>query len=84
MALLDGSQADDVTAFEIGYFFARKKTGQMIIGIPTDFRRAGECDGTNGNSMIECPYYSIVQSEDELLKGLGIITQRSNNERFRD
>ena len=38
IALLDGSQVDDGTAWEIGYFFARKSPEQKIIGILTDFR----------------------------------------------
>jgi nucleoside 2-deoxyribosyltransferase len=41
IALLDGSQVDDGTAWEIGYFYARKSPEQKIIGIRTDFRRAG-------------------------------------------
>ena len=45
IALLDGSQVDDGTAWEIGYFFARKSPEQKIIGILTDFRRAGESEG---------------------------------------
>ncbi len=40
IALLDGPQVDDGTAWEIGYFFARKSPEQKIIGIRTDFRRA--------------------------------------------
>ena len=44
IALLDGSQVDDGTAREIGYFFAKKSPEQKIIGIRTDFRRAGESE----------------------------------------
>ena len=42
IALLDGSQVDDGTAWEIGYFYATKSPEQKIIGIRTDFRLAGE------------------------------------------
>ena len=45
IALLDGSQVDDGTAWEIGYFFAKKSHEQKIIGVRTDFRRAGESQG---------------------------------------
>jgi nucleoside 2-deoxyribosyltransferase len=41
IALLDGSQVDDGTAWEIGYFHARKSPEQKILGIRTDFRWAG-------------------------------------------
>jgi nucleoside 2-deoxyribosyltransferase len=37
IALLDGSQVDDGTAWEIGYFYAIKSPEQKIIGIRTDF-----------------------------------------------
>jgi nucleoside 2-deoxyribosyltransferase len=49
--LLDGPQVDDGTAWEIGYFYARKSPEQKIIGVRTDFRasrreswRRSECD----------------------------------------
>ena len=45
IALLDGSQVDDGTAWEIGYFYAKESPEQKIIGIRTDFRRAGESEG---------------------------------------
>jgi nucleoside 2-deoxyribosyltransferase len=45
IALLDGSQVDDGTAWEIGYFYAKRLPEQKIIGIRTDFRRVGESEG---------------------------------------
>jgi len=45
IALLDGPQVDDGTAWEIGHFYAGKSPEQKIIGIRTDFRRAGESEG---------------------------------------
>ncbi|MGD0399366.1 MAG: nucleoside 2-deoxyribosyltransferase [Syntrophobacteraceae bacterium] len=66
IALLDGSQVDDGTAWEIGYFFARKSLGQKIIGIRTDFRRAGESEGGVVNSMVEGACDWIVRSREEL------------------
>jgi hypothetical protein len=38
---LDGPQVDDRPAWEIGYFYTKKSPEQKIIGIRTDFRRAG-------------------------------------------
>ncbi|SPF43783.1 Nucleoside 2-deoxyribosyltransferase [Syntrophobacter sp. SbD1] len=68
LALLDGSQVDDGTAWEIGYFFARKSSEQKIIGIRTDFRRVGESEGAVVNAMIECSCDRIVRSREELLE----------------
>jgi nucleoside 2-deoxyribosyltransferase len=44
---------DDGTAWEIGYFFAGKSPEQKIIGIRTNFRRAGESEGAVVNATIE-------------------------------
>jgi nucleoside 2-deoxyribosyltransferase len=66
IAVLDGSQVDDGTAWEIGYFYARRKPDQKIIGIRTDFRRAGECDGSKVNAMIECSCDEVVPTLDDL------------------
>lgn len=50
IAVLDGPQVDDGTAWELGYYHALRKG--KIIGIRTDLRRAGESDGAKVNSMI--------------------------------
>ena len=68
IALLDGTQVDDGTAWEIGYFYAKKLPEQKIIGIRTDFRRSGECEGALINAMIECSCDRIVRSREELLE----------------
>jgi nucleoside 2-deoxyribosyltransferase len=67
VALLDGPQVDDGTAWEIGYFYAKKSPKQKIIGIRTDFRRAGEREGAVVNAMIECSCDLIVRSTKGLL-----------------
>jgi nucleoside 2-deoxyribosyltransferase len=67
IALLDGSQVDDGTAWEIGYFYARKSAEQKIIGIRTDFRRAGESQGAVVNAMVEVACDLIVRSRKDLL-----------------
>ncbi|MHC1788269.1 nucleoside 2-deoxyribosyltransferase [Solidesulfovibrio sp.] len=75
VALLDGTQVDDGTAWEIGYAYAR---GLPIIGLRTDFRQAGDTAHSVANAMIECSCLSIVRSAEELLMGLtgiGDITQ---------
>jgi len=66
IALLDGSQVDDGTSWEIGYFYARKSPEQKTIGIRTDFRRAGESEVAVVNAMIECSCDGIVRSREEL------------------
>jgi nucleoside 2-deoxyribosyltransferase len=50
VALLDGPQVDDGTAWEIGYAHAR---GLPIYGIRTDSRLAGDTQYSRVNSMIE-------------------------------
>ena len=68
IALLDGSQVDDGTAWEIGYFYARKSPAQKIIGIRTDFRRAGESEGAVVNAMIEVACDWVVRTRGELIE----------------
>jgi nucleoside 2-deoxyribosyltransferase len=66
IALLDGTQVDDGTAWEIGYFFARKAAQAKIIGIRTDFRRAGESEQAIVNAMIEMACDVIVATQAAL------------------
>lgn len=70
IAVLDGPQVDDGTAWEIGYFFARKSPEQKIIGIRTDFRRAGESQGGVVNAMIEISCDWVVRSRVELMEAI--------------
>ena len=51
IVVLDGSQVDDGTAWENGYFFKGKSAGAKIIGIRTDFRRAGGSEGAVVNAI---------------------------------
>ena len=69
IALLDGSQVDDGTAWEIGYFYSIKDQSR-IIGIRTDFRNAGETETSVVNAMIEMSCSRIVRSVEELLEVL--------------
>jgi nucleoside 2-deoxyribosyltransferase len=66
IALLDGTQVDDGTAWEIGYFFARKAAQAKIIGIRTDFRRAGESEQAIVNAMVEMACDVIVETRAAL------------------
>ena len=66
IALLDGTQVDDGTAWEIGYFVATKAPEAKIIGIRTDFRRAGESAGAIVNAMIEVACDVIVETQAAL------------------
>jgi nucleoside 2-deoxyribosyltransferase len=70
IALLDGPQADDGTAWEMGYHYAR---GRKIVGIRTDFRRAGENESSLVNAMIQGSCLCIVNSTDQLLSRLAEI-----------
>jgi nucleoside 2-deoxyribosyltransferase len=59
---------DDGTAWEIGYLYAKKSPGQKIIGIGTDFRRAGESEDAVVGAMIECSCDGIVRSREEVVE----------------
>lgn len=76
IALLDGAQVDDGTAWEIGYFYAMKLPGQKIIGTRTDFRRAGECEGAVVNPMIEGACDRIVRSREDLVGVIDDLNRR--------
>ncbi len=67
VALLDGAQVDDGTAWEIGYAYAK---GVPVIGIRTDFRNAGDTQNGRVNAMIEGSCVSIEEDEDGVLKAL--------------
>lgn len=65
VALLDGCQVDDGTAWEIGYAYARNKP---VFGIRTDFRNGGDTRHSCVNAMIEGSCKGIARSVDELLQ----------------
>lgn len=67
IAILDGPQVDDGTAWEMGYFYA---LGKRILGIRTDFRMAGEAPESKVNAMIEHSCLSIVESLEQLIQEL--------------
>jgi nucleoside 2-deoxyribosyltransferase len=65
VALLDGPQVDDGTAWEVGFFYAR---GGKILGIRTDFRKAGESSDSHVNAMVEFSCQAIVESLEDLVR----------------
>ena len=67
VALLDGVQVDDGTAWEVGYFRGTKPRACPVFGIRTDFRNAGESAGAVVNAMIELSCDCIVRDRDELV-----------------
>ena len=64
VALLDGTQVDDGTAWEIGYAYAN---GLPIYGIRTDFRHAGDTENGVVNSMIEGSLSGFAKNTEELI-----------------
>jgi nucleoside 2-deoxyribosyltransferase len=70
IAVLDGPQVDDGTAWEIGYFYRNRPAHSLIIGIRTDFRKAGESGSSIVNAMIECSCDLLVKSSEELMEAL--------------
>jgi len=76
VALLDGPQVDDGTAWEIGCFHALRQGRAPILGVRTDFRRAGETEDSRVNAMIEMSCDTIAGSGEELLDTVArIITE---------
>ncbi len=64
IAILDGPQVDDGTAWEIGYFYS---LGKRILGIRTDFRRAGETPQSKVNIMLEQSCQSVKENLEQLI-----------------
>ncbi|MFZ3050306.1 MAG: nucleoside 2-deoxyribosyltransferase [Methanothrix sp.] len=67
VAILDGPQVDDGTAWEIGRFFHQ---GKKVLGIRTDIRKAGESELSRVNLMIEFSCLSISSNIEELYSEL--------------
>jgi hypothetical protein len=58
---------------EIGYFYADKSPERKIIGIRTDYRRAGEREGVAVNATIECSCDWIVRTRKELRELISVV-----------
>lgn len=67
VAVLDGTQVDDGTAWELGYAYAR---GIPAWGLRTDFRVAGDTTHSLVNCMIECSCGKTFRSVEALLEAL--------------
>lgn len=66
VALLDGPQVDDGTAWEIGFAYAK---GIPVIGLRTDFRNCGDNQHSIVNSMIQGSC-RIVGNADALINAI--------------
>ena len=64
IAMLDGTQVDDGTAWEIGFAYAQNVP---VFGLRTDFRLAGDTASSVANAMIECSCEKIFRQPEELL-----------------
>ena len=67
VALLDGPQVDDGTAWEIGFAYAK---GIPVYGIRTDFRNAGDSRFSMVNSMVEASLEQMAINVSDLLSML--------------
>jgi len=67
VALLDGTQVDDGTAWEIGYAYAKSIP---IYGLRTDFRVAGDTQHNYVNSMIQGCLTGFARSVEDLVRML--------------
>lgn len=65
VALLDGPQTDDGTAWETGYAHAR---GMPVFGLRTDTRNAGETRTSKLNSMIEQCLSGLAPDTEQLMR----------------
>jgi len=75
VAILDGPQVDDGTAWEVGYFYSK---GLRVLGIRTDFRKAGESEHSRVNLMVESACFALAESIEQLVSLLGsILSERS-------
>lgn len=74
VAVLDGSQVDDGTAWEIGCHYALFGS-KMSIGIRTDFRNSGETAQSEVNAMIENSCRNIAKNVDELILELETVLE---------
>ncbi len=67
VAVIDGPQVDDGTAWEVGYAHAR---GLPAWGLRTDFRVAGDTAHSLVNCMIECSLGKTFRDVEPLLEAL--------------
>jgi len=68
VAILDGPQVDDGTAWEVGCHYAL--FGKRTIGIRTDSRKAGETPESKVNLMVEVSCRAVVEDVSGLHREL--------------
>jgi nucleoside 2-deoxyribosyltransferase len=66
VAILDGPQVDDGTAFEVGHAIA---SGTPVVGLRTDFRRVGE-HGADINMMLKESVVRMCSTISEVIAAL--------------
>ncbi len=76
IAILEGPQVDDGTAWEVGYFYAK---GRRILGIRTDFRKAGESEHSRVNLMVESSCLAVADSLEQLVSLLDSVLSRGSS-----
>ena len=83
VAVLDGAQVDDGTAWEIGYF--QNKHPSFLIGFRSDSRHSSEDKRTPINSLIYGSLSAFVSNRAELLAALKKFpnTEEAEEERVR-
>ena len=69
VAVLEGSQVDDGTAWELGCHY-EQFGAKAAIGIRTDFRRAGESHESKVNLMVELSCRTVAMTPDDLISEL--------------
>lgn len=76
VAVIDGPQVDDGTAWEAGYAYAK---GIAVWGMRTDFRMAGDTVHSVVNCMIECSCDRIIRDVDRLLVELAAFAGQADS-----
>ena len=77
VALLDGPQVDDGTAWEIGYACARDIP---VVGIRTDTRLCGDTMAGKVNAMIQGSVLCLVRTPQEVIEILKTLSPSSGND----
>lgn len=72
IAIMEGVQVDDGTSFECGYAYAK---GKQVIGIRTDFRSAGDTDGTIVNAMLGFSSLKVYRDLEPIIEYLKSIAK---------
>lgn len=79
VAVLEGPQIDDGTAWEVGYACAKNIP---VVGFRTDFRKCGDAEHATINSMVQGGCYSLPHTLYDVVQSLKEInTRRQSSDR---